>query len=95
MMTPVTTIIKSAHKSAIAANSLVSVISRVLLICYPLKAKTLLTRHNITMVIAATWGIAFITTLPLPLKFTYVAHARFKDVRQRDVPVMSLVSFVC
>ncbi len=54
---------------------------RFLLIGYPLKAKQILTKWNIRISILLIWVVAIITTLPLPIRFTFVAVAHFKEVR--------------
>ena len=54
---------------------------RFLLICYPLKAKAVLTHRNVKIAILSIWVTSLITTLPLPIKFTYVATAHFEEVR--------------
>ena len=51
------------------------------MICYPLRAKAVLTHQNVKLAILGIWMTSFITTLPLPIKFTYVATAHFEEVR--------------
>ncbi len=54
--------------------------SRFLLIGYPLKAKQILTKWNVRISILVIWIVAIVTTLPLPIRFTFVAVAHFKEV---------------
>ncbi len=56
------------------------IFSRFLLIGYPLKAKQILTRWNVRISILVIWIVAIVTTLPLPIRFTFVAVAHFKEV---------------
>ena len=45
-----------------------------------MKAKAVLTHRNVKIAILSIWVTSLITTLPLPIKFTYVATAHFEEV---------------
>jgi cholecystokinin A receptor len=45
---------------------------RLLLICYPLKAKSLLTVSRTLKIILASWVMALVSALPLPILYTFI-----------------------
>ncbi len=49
-------------------------LERLLLICYPLKAKGIITVRRTMKTITGVWILSFFTLLPLPIAYTYKAH---------------------
>ena len=69
----------------IAAISLV----RYLIICHPLKARRFITTRNTLMGILGFWIFSASTSLPFPLRFTYVAEVYLYD-RRMDVCLLDV-----
>ena len=70
----------SAFFAGVAFHTIVGIsIERLLLICYPLKAKGILTVSRMRNIIIYIWIIAFVATLPLPVFFTFIAAIPLKN----------------
>ncbi|ELT89968.1 hypothetical protein CAPTEDRAFT_211428, partial [Capitella teleta] len=70
----------------LACNTYTSIVAisyeRLLLIHFPFLAKSWLTVTNTTRTIIASWTLAFITSLPLPIRYAFVVSLRMPGSNQ-------------
>lgn len=70
----------SSFTACVAFHTIVAISQeRLMLICYPLKAKTVITVGRIKKVLLFVWVTSFCVSLPLPILFTFVADIQLSQ----------------